>query len=165
MTMVNSKCRRGHDLSLLGRNKYGACIACVRITNSRWKRDNPDLMTKYRHDSYIRHRDKRLSGERLRRLCNPDHFKSLELKKLYGITLEEKRNMLVLQGGRCAACGSTEPGGRCNEWHVDHDHGTNKIRGILCSACNLSLGWAKESASRLRSLADYIEVHTKEKGK
>jgi len=59
------------------------------------------------------------------------------------------------QGGRCACCGDLLQGGR--EEHIDHCHTTGRVRGILCRACNLTLGNAKESTPRLLAAAAYLE--------
>ena len=59
--------------------------------------------------------------------------------------------------GTCAVCGGSEPGGRFGNWHIDHDHGTGEVRGILCSACNTTLGLMGDSPERLRAAADYLE--------
>jgi hypothetical protein len=58
----------------------------------------------------------------------------------YGITLAEYEQILAGQDGRCAICGTEEPGGRGNRFHVDHDHETGIVRGLLCWTCNRRLG-------------------------
>ncbi len=93
------------------------------------------------------------------RLDNPERAKSYDLKKKYGITLEDKQKMLIEQDGKCAGCGTTEPGGRYNEWHVDHDHATDIVRGLLCATCNLTLGNAQEDVERLAGLIHYLNKH------
>jgi recombination endonuclease VII len=45
--------------------------------------------------------------------------------------------------------------------HLDHDHATGVVRGLLCRGCNCALGFMKEDPSRIRALADYIEKHKK----
>lgn len=65
--------------------------------------------------------------------------------------------MLEAQGNRCAACGSREPGRR--GWHVDHDHKTNRVRGILCGHCNSALGFARDDTITLQRLIDYLKSH------
>ena len=59
--------------------------------------------------------------------------------------------MLVAQGGRCAACGTREPGTK-KGWHVDHCHETGAVRGILCHHCNVGIGKAKDNIETLRAL-------------
>lgn len=60
-------------------------------------------------------------------------------KRLYGITVADYDRMLANQGGGCGICQTTESKGR-GRFHVDHDHKTGKVRGILCHSCNTALG-------------------------
>ena len=45
-----------------------------------------------------------------------------------------------------------------DEPHVDHNHNTGVVRGLLCFHCNLILGHAKDESARLRAAADYIDA-------
>lgn len=76
--------------------------------------------------------------------ANPEKIKAFSrktrLKREYGLTLEQYDAMVSRQGGRCALCDATEPGGRWPEWHVDHCHKTGKVRALLCAECNRHLG-------------------------
>ena len=58
----------------------------------------------------------------------------------YGMTLEEKSAILSFQGNACAIC-KTELQLEGRKTHVDHDHKTGAIRGLLCNTCNTRLGW------------------------
>ena len=91
------------------------------------------------------------SSQRLGR----DHRKNIELQWHYGITLADYDEMMNEQGNKCV-CGATR--GRSNKeaLHVDHDHNTGLIRGLLCHRCNRAIGLVDDPAS-LRALADYIE--------
>ena len=57
-----------------------------------------------------------------------------------------KREQLARQGGVCAGCGTTEPGGPrggTGDFALDHDHaktGPESWRYVLCNTCNLFLG-------------------------
>lgn len=77
------------------------------------------------------------------------------LKNIWGLTEEAFEEMLRLQDGGCAICKSTEPRGR-GKFHVDHDHATGKIRGLLCHSCNTGLGQFKDSVGRLSAAIDYL---------
>jgi hypothetical protein len=79
-------------------------------------------------------------------------------KHLYGITPEQFDKLIRLQNGKCAICDAPKPSGRGN-WHIDHDHESGNIRGLLCHHCNLMLGNAKDDATRLRAAAEYLERH------
>lgn len=81
---------------------------------------------------------------------NPAHAKGLcktcynrFLK--YDITKEE----LISLDYVCEVCGAAT-------WlHIDHDHNTGNVRGVLCHPCNTSLGQLKEDPDRIMRLADY----------
>jgi len=94
------------------------------------------------------------------RIDNPEAAKSSDLKKRYGITLDQKQQILLDQGSKCAICSVLEPGGQYNEWCLDHDHNTKIVRAVICQACNLTLGNANESIDRLISCAKYLLKHT-----
>ncbi len=46
--------------------------------------------------------------------------------------------------------------------HVDHDHDTGVVRGILCFTCNVALGNIKDRRDLLLGLVDYLEAHAPE---
>lgn len=73
----------------------------------------------------------------------------------YGISPERYAEMLAEQGDRCAICGTDTPAGK-GGWHTDHDHATNRVRGLLCHHCNLLLGHAKDDPAILRAAVDYL---------
>lgn len=88
------------------------------------------------------------------------------LRRAYSITATDYAAMLETQGNVCAACGGVNESGRALA--VDHDHACcpesasscgNCIRGLLCDACNLAAGQARDDANRLRALADYLDRH------
>jgi Recombination endonuclease VII len=79
------------------------------------------------------------------------------LRARYGISWAEYQEILKAQGGKCAVDTCTEPpGGRGGTYHVDHDHITGKVRGLLCSNCNRALGLLRDLAERVEGLARYI---------
>ena len=76
---------------------------------------------------------------RQRHLENPDRTKNNDLKRIYGISLEEHTKMFDEQNGVCYLC--HKPGdGRWKKLCVDHDHKTGKVRKLLCRSCNTALG-------------------------
>jgi hypothetical protein len=72
------------------------------------------------------------------------------LRRRYGIGQAEVDAMLAAQGGLCAACRHDEPK------HVDHDHATGQVRGMLCFLCNQALGNVRDDVARLQGLIDYL---------
>ena len=75
--------------------------------------------------------------------------------KSYGLTMDEYEEMLSRCGGTCEVCGHASK----ELLHIDHDHSTGKVRGLLCRPCNAALGLVRDSPERLRKLANYLEVH------
>jgi hypothetical protein len=91
--------------------------------------------------------------------ANPDAARDRHLRRTYGITLAEFNRMLLAQGSKCACCGTDRPGGKHNQWCVDHNHTTNAVRQLLCKDCNIVLGIVEDSPEHLQRLIDYIIKH------
>lgn len=78
------------------------------------------------------------------------------LLRSYGITIEQFYELLSAQDGRCAICGVEEPPTK-TRWHVDHDHETGRVRGILCQYCNNGIGYFKDDPDRMVSAIEYLK--------
>jgi hypothetical protein len=76
------------------------------------------------------------------------------------MTIEQYDAMLEAQGGGCFICG--RPPRDDISLHVDHDHSTGKIRGILCFCCNNALADFQEDPSLLRKAVEYLSSHDAE---
>ncbi len=73
------------------------------------------------------------------------------LRNSYGMTVADLDAMLLAQHGVCAIC-QTAPAA-----HVDHDHQTDKVRGLLCFRCNAALGQLGDDPLVVRRAARYLE--------
>jgi hypothetical protein len=100
-----------------------------------------------------------------RHKANPDAQRWRTVRHRYGLEKADYDRMLEEQGGACASCGTTESSHdhpRRNAlsehyWlHIDHDHETGEIRGLLCYRCNNGIGLLG-SPKALRQAADYLE--------
>lgn len=100
-----------------------------------------------------KNRDKLALQARLRYYS--DNQKELDRIRLnkYGITGDEFRTILNRQGHKCPICKRDIT----KNLSVDHDHSTGKIRGLICNNCNLAMGNAEDSPTRLRAMAFYLE--------
>lgn len=78
------------------------------------------------------------------------------LKKFYGISVEDYDAMLEKQDGGCAICGRTESDETGRRLHVDHDHGTGELRGLLCNACNRGIGYFGDDIDRMEAAILYL---------
>lgn len=96
-------------------------------------------------------------------LKNKDRLKKYRrdynLRKKYGISLDEYDTTLKNQNGVCAICGVNASGHNSSKFVVDHNHNTNKTRGILCHKCNVMLGYACEDTTILSKAIQYIEKY------
>jgi len=76
------------------------------------------------------------------------------LRRRYGIGQAEFDELLWRQFGVCAICGAADP------QHVDHDHRTGEVRGILCFNCNGGLGQFRDDQGYLASAIEYLKGTT-----
>jgi hypothetical protein len=88
--------------------------------------------------------------------ANPERHKDYGRKSMYGLDPGQFDRMLQEQDGRCAICGTEEPGGR-GGFHVDHSHYTGKVRAILCNNCNTGIGKFKEDTGLLTKAIRYLD--------
>ncbi|TAL23945.1 MAG: recombinase [Frankiales bacterium] len=88
------------------------------------------------------------------RILRHGSTRDYHLRRRYGLTSEDVDRMVEEQGGLCAICQEREPK------HVDHDHVTGSVRGVLCSCCNQALGNARDRPDILRAAIDYLERTT-----
>jgi hypothetical protein len=63
------------------------------------------------------------------------------------------------QNGKCANCRTDKPGGNGKRFHLDHDHETGRIRGLLCTNCNTGIGQFKDDADLLKAAIEYLAKH------
>lgn len=86
---------------------------------------------------------------------DPTKNRANKLMASFGITLDEYDALLEAQNGCCKICGTATPGHK-GRFVVDHNHGTNEIRGLLCSGCNVGLGHFKDNPDNLQSASIYL---------
>jgi len=78
--------------------------------------------------------------------------------KKYGLTLKELDSLETRSGGVCEICDNPPnmAGTSSNALNVDHCHKSGKVRGMLCSRCNLTIGVVGEDPSVLESMIAYL---------
>lgn len=69
-----------------------------------------------------------------------------------GFTSQDYDVLFLKQGGAYAVCRKQQK----RHLHVDHDHATGAVRGLLCSDCNTALGHLHDSPEIIRRLLQYI---------
>lgn len=115
---------------------------------------------KSKHAAYMREYSKknrdRINAMRRARY-SPERNKDCALRTKYGISLKEYNRMFEEQKGKCAICGVELDNGFFT--HLDHDHDTGRVRGLLCRNCNPGLGQFKHSAGLLQKAVEYLKGH------
>jgi hypothetical protein len=76
---------------------------------------------------------------------------------LYGIEHTDFEKLLASQDGKCAVCNSDDP--KSVYWHIDHNHSSGDVRGILCGPCNAGLGHFSDDVDRLAKAIAYLKRH------
>lgn len=124
------------------------CKACaqVRLTiQQRLRRaKNPEKHRTYMDTYRIANR------ERILKNALQSHY-----RRKFGLTIEERNQMLAEQGGVCAICQGDNSNSK-RDWHIDHCHETQCIRGILCADCNAMLGRARDKITTLQNAIAYL---------
>lgn len=121
-----------------------------RKSRKEWLAKNPDYERNYKN-------------EEIKKKGGSAYQRKLDLKKNYGLTVEQYDKMVVDQGGLCAICGKT-PSGKRKLLCVDHCHRSGQIRGLLCLSCNCGLGYFKDSVDLLKKAVVYLEKSEREEG-
>lgn len=92
--------------------------------------------------------------------CKSKEYFAQDLWKHYRIRLPEYNALYASQDGKCACCGQHESAFK-RKLHVDHDHETGKIRGLLCTQCNPGIGYFQDSIPRLEMALAYLKKFKK----
>ncbi len=130
---------------------------------SAWRkgRGNPCRnCSKLTHKAYrVKNYGKLRAGDKLKYLRHREATRARDYRKKYGLLLSDIDDIFNRQHGRCLGCfeNLTIGNKRGERYHVDHNHLTNKVRGLLCPACNTTLGLVKENTATLRRLIAYLD--------
>lgn len=157
-----SRCDRTKPLSEFSIKKDGKphawCKTCAAEHARTWYRENQQRARAARQDWYENNRERANARMREYKRERPRQYKAYRLKE-FGLTLEDFDRMLDEQGGVCAICRRppTGQGRNAQTLHVDHCHKTNKVRGLLCGACNTALGLLQEDPTVIRRLLRYTK--------
>ena len=96
------------------------------------------------------------------KISDKEKLREERLMREYGLCKNDYNNIFEKQDGLCAICGDKINSifmehNKNNCVHVDHDHKTKKIRGLLCHNCNIFLGNARDNIKILSSAIKYLE--------
>lgn len=159
MTKLCKKCNIIKDLTdfyTSKRSKDGHqhyCIECNSKEHAKYRAKYPNKMSENSRSYRVRFPEKHKRSDR-----------NTHLKRLYGLTIEDYDRILENQGGVCAICKATEHvidkrTGEARRLSVDHSEITREVRGLLCKACNTSIGAMKEDIEIFNSAIEYLKKH------
>lgn len=123
------------------RRRYQADPAKYIGMVARWQRANPD----------------RVRDTRRKRNAHPERKRKQRdayYRRTFGISADDFDALLREQGGGCAICACVPE--RAASFHLDHDHLSGTIRGILCLSCNQGVGKFRDDAALLERAAEYV---------
>lgn len=117
-------------------------------------------LAKFRRDWRSQHREEAREYAKQYRQKHPEKYRSSQMKSVYGITIEQYNKMFEEQKGLCAICGLPESHKNMHGLKglsIDHNHNTDKVRGLLCNNCNLAIGQLKVDSFGVLNLQKAIE--------
>lgn len=133
------------------------CKSCQLKAKRQWEINNFQRVLSYQKDWRKNNHEYYLNREKIRYVKNRN---KLQLKALlFGRAkkLEIRNKLLDIQHNKCAICQNTfEESLRIN---VDHSYKTNLIRGLLCTSCNLGVGWIEKYEDFAEKAREYILNH------
>lgn len=125
-------------------------VKSAKQTTKEWRLKNPEKAAAALKKQQAR--------ERERYKTDPEFRKTrlaYQRKLKYGLSQEQFETLIRNQDNRCAGCRiefNSE-----NVSHVDHNHNTGQIRGLLCVRCNIFLGAIRDSTDTLDRLKVYLQ--------
>jgi hypothetical protein len=110
--------------------KASRCKTCAKMWSKRWYKES---------DKY------------------KDIIRDSGLKNRYGIDSDYYWQLSEDQNHVCAICKTK---GNQKYLHVDHNHDTGEIRGLLCKTCNHGLGNFRDNEDLLKSAIEYLDKNS-----
>ncbi len=132
------------------------CKACMCEKKRQRYRADPGPYIRRAQEWQRENRERHLEAQRRRRSARGPAEKrgerDLHLSRQYGLTQDDFEFLLVAQAGRCAICDRAVG----SALHVDHDHSSGRVRGLLCGSCNRAMGLFHEDAARFEAAGAYL---------
>lgn len=124
----------------------------LKIRAKAWAKAHPEYKRAKEKRHYIKHKESMNKKYKI-------YWANYGRVRYYNLEPEDFNKMYLKQEGKCCICKKDIPLiGR--ETHIDHDHVTNKVRGLLCKNCNLGLGFFKDNISSILAAAEYLKEHS-----
>lgn len=117
-----------------------------------------------RHPDKLKAKQKRDYKKRRTTIAYKQLRRDNALQRLYGITLDNFNQLVLIQNGLCAICKLPPKvrkvrGGIAQSLCVDHNHTTTRIRELLCADCNLLVGQIEKNRQLVTPILQYLDKH------
>ena len=125
-------CTRGHNMDETRKynpNGDSYCSLCKVIRTNEFRKNNPEIIAMYGWRS--------------------------NMKRRYGLDEKAYESLFLEQEGKCKVCKMSIEY-KSKSTHIDHNHETLEVRGLLCHGCNTAIGLLREDRGTILSLLDYL---------
>jgi hypothetical protein len=167
-TKICTGCKTEKDLNCFGAHpngkfgKQAKCYECYKASSKRYYAGNKHLWEE--REKRMREEDpealkKKNRDAAARWRANPENIRQKKMAYIetrYGMPYEQFEKMEVDQGGVCAICGRPPTNTKYGRLHVDHDHATGRVRGLLCHTCNAGLGQFQDKVEWIQAAVAYL---------
>ena len=139
-------------------------------TSMRWKQENRGDYNEWCRQDRKKYPEKyRRYEANYRKKHGIENIRKYEVARIHGITVEQYDQLITGHNNVCAICGNAETrmgrnGKEIAPLCIDHCHsceekGNHVIRGLLCHACNTSIGKMQDDVERIKKAIAYLEKH------
>lgn len=169
---MKKTCKKHGELSIdqirsYTRNRRGreeltfSCKLCHRETASQARNIDRTKANEWARIDRKNHPEKYRAQRKRRRLMHGSKIVENEILRRFKLSKEEYDEMVKEHNNLCAICFKEETRrsrteGEICRLAIDHCHRTNKVRGLLCHACNIMIGKAGDSIEILESAITYL---------
>lgn len=141
------------------------CRACTNAYSAARYASRPEVraLQKERAKEWSKANADKVAGSARRRRArlkdeDPEAYRKkcreAERRYLYGVSGPAYDALVEQQNGLCAICGRPPRGSR--GFAVDHCHDTDRVRGLLCTSCNVGIGNLGDDPQMLLRAYDYL---------
>ena len=158
------KCGKRKKIEDFGRDRsrrdgrFPWCRKCHAGNTKRWRGKLTEAEDQQRRAKLAQWRARRdANAEARKRYLS--YTMVYSLKRRYGIDAQTFLRLASHQDGKCAICQAPlkkNTKTNHNNTHIDHDHKTGKVRGLLCGNCNNGLGRFQDDITLLQAAVVYL---------
>ncbi len=135
------------------------CKTCTSVSAKNYYDNNIEQVKEYSRNHHLINKEENNKRNRERFHKNPELKRKQRLRP-YKITQDQFDILMEVSGYKCNICSLSQKDNKLifkKDLSIDHCHKTGQVRGILCTSCNLGLGYFKDNRSLLNKATKYLE--------